>query len=60
MSHLMERKWLEMIEASKDSLDPLRHGLIIITDSKKKFKKQYRMTPVQYAAPFTGQAKIQN
>ncbi len=26
-------------EASKDSLDPLRHDLIIITDSKKKFKK---------------------
>ena len=36
---LRDRFEVKVFEASKDAFDPLRHDLIIITDSEKRFKK---------------------
>ncbi|MBW2614751.1 MAG: hypothetical protein JRD02_01055 [Deltaproteobacteria bacterium] len=36
---LRDRFEVKVFEASKDPFDPLRHDLIIITDSEKRFKK---------------------
>ncbi len=36
---LRDRFEVKAFEASKDAFDPLRHDLIIITDSEKRFKK---------------------
>jgi len=36
---LGEQFEVKVFEASKDLFDPLRHDLIIITDSEKRFKK---------------------
>jgi len=36
---LRDRVEVKVFEASKDAFDPLRHDLIIITDSEKRFKK---------------------